>query len=512
MERLNIPKSIIALALCLPVAVILGYFLADPMQLDTVFVVGLVFLVLMTPLMMKWYYPILVFSWNAAIIPMFLPGHPPFWMLMTVIGLSFACLNRAVNSNARFQVVPSITRPLIFLAGVVIVTGITTGGVGLAMLGSSQYGGRKYLDLLIGMAGYFAFASQRIPLKRAHLYVGIFLLAGLTPALGNLVYAAGPKFYFLFDVLSPTSAIEQATGEMANYDIVRIAGLSWGAPAVCFFLLARYGFRGVLDVARPWRILLFAAACVASLFGGYRSGLLLLALTSIAMFMVEGLYRTKYVVMAGLGCLVAVMLLVAQSEHLPLVAQRTLSFIPGLKLDPLARQSADISSEWRIRMWKQVLPEVPQHFFHGKGYAIDARSLYLDTQSFTPVLGDNAAWAMLSGDYHNGPLSILIPFGVYGAIGFLWLVVAGIRLLYRNYQYGAPELKSVNGLLLAAFTARSLFFFVIFGGLSSDMAEFAGWLGLSVALNGGEASRATPAEHPEPIEFDPGYHSLPSHV
>jgi hypothetical protein len=32
---------------------------------------------------------------------------------------------------------------------------------------------------------------------------------------------------------------------------------------------------------------------------------------------------------------------------------------------------------------------------------------------------------MYAGDYHNGPLSILIPFGLFGMIAFLWLLGAG---------------------------------------------------------------------------------------
>ena len=91
------------------------------------------------------------------------------------------------------------------------------------------------------------------------------------------------------------------------------------------------------------------------------------------------------------------------------------------------------------------------------------------------------------GNYHNGPLSILIPFGIYGAIAFVWFLVAGLRVLHRNWKLGDPALRTVNALLLAAFAARVVFFFFIFGSLHSDMVVFAGLLGLSVALNGAGA-------------------------
>lgn len=102
---------------------------------------------------------------------------------------------------------------------------------------------------------------------------------------------------------------------------------------------------------------------------------------------------------------------------------------------------------------------------------------------------------ILVGNYHNGPLSVLMPFGIYGAIAFGWFLIAGLRLLHRNWKFGNPALQKVNALLLAAFAARVFFFLFFFGAMQSDIAIFAGLLGLSVALNGAGASPA-PAEQP----------------
>jgi len=54
-----------------------------------------------------------------------------------------------------------------------------------------------------------------------------------------------------------------------------------------------------------------------------------------------------------------------------------------------------------------------------------------------------------------------------------------------------------NILLLAAFVTKVILFILIAGDFGSDMLYFSGWLGLSVALNGGvchpapEPARAT---------------------
>ena len=92
---------------------------------------------------------------------------------------------------------------------------------------------------------------------------------------------------------------------------------------------------------------------------------------------------------------------------------------------------------------------------------------------------------MLAGDYHSGPLTVLIQFGIWGLIAWIWLLAAGLRALYLNFRLGDGYLKDINRLLLAYFLARIVFFFVIFGSFYSDVPQFCGILGLSMSLNNG---------------------------
>ena len=154
-NAINIPKTHLIMGLSLPLAVLLGYFVAEPMELGSMAVVVFVLVVLSIPLLMKWYYPLLVLGWNAAICPSFLPGQPSFWAIMAFIGLLFAVLSRAVSPNARFVIEPSITKPLLVLTAVVVATGLVTGGFGVRMLGASRYGGKRYFYFLAAVAGYF---------------------------------------------------------------------------------------------------------------------------------------------------------------------------------------------------------------------------------------------------------------------------------------------------------------------------------------------------------------------
>src|SRR5437870_8356627 len=100
------------LGLCLPLAVLLGYMLAEPLDAASLAVVLVIFCVLSVPLLMRWHHPLLVLSWNAAISPYFLPGQPAAWMLMALASCLFAVITRAIDSNRRFLLVPAMTKVL----------------------------------------------------------------------------------------------------------------------------------------------------------------------------------------------------------------------------------------------------------------------------------------------------------------------------------------------------------------------------------------------------------------
>jgi hypothetical protein len=91
----------------------------------------------------------------------------------------------------------------------------------------------------------------------------------------------------------------------------------------------------------------------------------------------------------------------------------------------------------------------------------------------------------LSGDYHNGPLSVIIPFGIWGVIVFLWVVIAGMRVLYCNFRHGAASLRTVNTYFWVLYLYIFLRFLFVYGSFTDDMMFFASTIGFSIALNGG---------------------------
>src|SRR5262245_53613105 len=166
----TVSRAQIVYSLCLPLAVLVGYFLADPMQSGSMAVILLVVGGLVFPLVMKWYHPLLVFSCNAVFAFYFLPGALPLWTLAALLGLFFVVLIRCVDSRRRLIIGGPVAWSLITLGVVVVLTAMATGGVGMRSLGSNTFGGKKYLFVLAGISIYFVLANQQIPPSRAKLY------------------------------------------------------------------------------------------------------------------------------------------------------------------------------------------------------------------------------------------------------------------------------------------------------------------------------------------------------
>lgn len=479
-STLKIPKAQFILALILPLAVILGYLLVDPLEPSSVLVVGLVLGSLVLPLAMRWYHPLLIFVWNATIAPAFLPGTPHLWLLVTLAGFVIAIMNRSVNANYRFLSAPGITYSLLFFTAVIVVTAYLNGGIGTFALGSSKYGGRRYFYTVFAILGYFVLTSQRVPAQRAMLFTCLFFLSALTALVPEALGFMGSTSNLLYAFFPPDfTTIQAVTGEMFESDLSRIFGLTACSTAIFCALMAKYGIRGTFELRKPWRGCLFLLAGVAAFYSGFRSNLIFILLLFAIQFYVEGLHRTRFLAATIAVFAIGGGLILTQADRLPLVVQRTISFLP-IQVSPIARLSADSSLEWRLQMWNEVLPDVPKHLLLGKGYSIDPTELYFSASSGNSEFH----WAVVTGDYHSGPLSLVMPFGIWGVIAFAWFCAASIRCLYQNLRFGRPELHSINTFLFACFLAKLVFFLAFFGGFWSDFSFFTGLIGLSLSLNG----------------------------
>jgi hypothetical protein len=493
-------RSLIVYAVCAILAIIIGVLMTNPLTYSALGFVGFLCAILFLPIFLKWHHPLMIICWGAPVSVFFIKGSPQLNLVMIAISLAVSITERTLNPNRHFIKVPQVTWPLACLIGVVLITAKLTGGIGLKAFGSDVYGGKKYVFLIVAILGYFALTALPIPPRRARLYVTLYFLIGVLGVIEDL-YPVTPHFlYPIFWFIHPQVSFE---GLDFKLGVTRLGGTAWGATALVNAMIAYFGLRGIFLGNKLWRPIVFFLALVLIFLGGYRSALMITAATITLQFFLEGLHRTGLVIVAVILSLAGIGAALPLASHLPYTFQRTLAFLPKdwINLSTDARAAAQASSEWREDMWSALLPQVPKHLLLGKGYAISMEDFAFisESEAFQNVNAAEDPLA-LSSDYHNGPLSVILPFGIWGALVFSWFLAASVWVVYRNYQYSPPELKTINTFLFTVYVVSVVDFIFLFGGLADGMAGFSGILGLSVSINKGVRS-VPPKPAPVNIAF-----------
>lgn len=489
-------RSLLIYVMCLPLAIVVGYALATPLGYGNLGVYVMVAAILSLPLVLRWHHDLLLLTWNSTLLVFLVPGRPSMWLILAIVSLALSLTRRAVNRSSRLLTVPSLAWPLCFLVVVVLITANLTGGLGFRAFGSEEMiGGKRYVLLLAAVLGYFAISVTAIPTERARTAASLYFAGGLTAAVGSLIFFIDPALRYIY-LFFPTDSGYSEYGEPL---MTRYYGISVAAQFGVMLLLVRYGLRGIFLEGKWWRSALLVAAVLMGLFGGYRTVLITFGLLLALQFVLEGLTRTKLIVLVGFAVVMGGVLVASLAPYLPLQVQRCLTFLPPelVQLDTRARLDAEHSTRWRIEMWQAVAPEIPRHLLLGRGYGIDRTELELAGGKSRSGLAQQFAASAVAGDFHSGPLSILLPLGIWGLLAFAWLCWVGVRALYRNYIYSPPELKLINTLLLSSFLTQLAVFLFIFGSFQTQLPAFTGLLGLSVAINRGVRSSVPLPEEPE---------------
>ena len=292
------------------------------------------------------------------------------WVPVAGVAFTIAMGHYALNRERKFLEARSVGWSLIFIAIIVAATAKFRGGLGFHAFGDDAVGGKRYLFIWMAVIGYFALTSQAIPKEKRKFYTTLFVLGSVTVAFSDLVSYMGPLFRFL-SIFFPNANAIVSTDPFAEASLERFGGVAIAGAGLAYALVARYGIAGVLNLRKFWRPVLFSLAVVSTFFGGFRATIILTGMTLVLVFCFEGLLVSRLMPMVALGMLLIGGLVVSFSDHLPLPCQRCLAFLP-LKIEPVARLSAEGSSDWRITIWKSLLPEVPKYLLLGKGLTFDA--------------------------------------------------------------------------------------------------------------------------------------------
>ena len=308
--------------------------------------------------------------------------------------------------------------------------------VGVLAIESERVGGKPYASACIACLAYWVLGRVTVEAATAKKLVLWMLTA---PAI-ELVLGA---ITYYFPITAPTLGRIYTGGiSMENYDTEsggareedgggRRQFMSCGGAPLA---LALCSYFRPLTLINPEYILRFAAfgfSIYATISSGFRSSVMLVvAILLLSSFLRKGaidLFR-----MAWFGGPLIFLLLLAQGHvlELPLVAQRSLSFLPA-KWDPNALEDARGSTEWRVQMWKTVLTsdKYIRNKILGDGFGFSRRDLEMAARKNSEQFSAEAQ--MINGDFHSGPVSAIRNVGYVGLVLYEVLLVC---LAFRAWK------------------------------------------------------------------------------
>src|SRR5688572_11506306 len=257
------PRGVLIFALCLPLAILMGFMLSDPMMSSNQMFISAALMALLIPLLLTIHHRALIWVGGAVIIAFFVKGQPQMWMVCAGVSFLISVVSRPLAKSRPKPVWERwVLTTLILVLTSVMITAALTGGIGMRVFGSSTFGGRKYIALIASFIGFLALTMVVLPRRFAQRDVGIFTLGPITTGFSNLAYMLGPAFYFLFALFPVSLAVNQAQADFspALVGIKRYTGFGSASTAICMYCLMRWGFRGVCDISKPWRLLLVMTA------------------------------------------------------------------------------------------------------------------------------------------------------------------------------------------------------------------------------------------------------------
>ena len=458
----------------------------------------------------------------------FLPLNFSIQELTILVVLVYIIFRMIFGLNVSWKPGPALLwLPLAGVVAVVMYHWISSGDIGIKLLGGTGWGGRKYFKVFIATLSIPLLASfpglriqdlQKVPLL---YFLGAFVDI-LPDLLTTLIPGSAP---YIFRVYSGVNVAEYGATLAGNFGgekgITRFGTLAKLGSALGLASLCYFPTRTWLQPNRLWVLPTLFMGGLLSAISGYRTNVFRYGVSLMA-----GLFTMmRFKALLLLPLLVAAALAIALTQgkvfDYPVQIQRSLNFLPG-DWDAQATSETKDSSEWRGKMgdlfYKEYFQKAP---WIGQGYHYDPNLAKTETDIYLSIARRQAEagdeYADVRGfiemrQPHEGPIHILL---VTGSVGTFFFVVYCFALFV--YSFGSVmrtpsrDVTPIQIWAVAALAPQILGFFIVFGDLSSFLIQVCP---VSILLYRFErlkaAARTTPPvplQPPEPnYEYEPSLH------
>jgi hypothetical protein len=363
--------------------------------------------------------------------------------------------------------------------------------VGFWAMQSSMVGGRPYFEIVLAFGAFMILSRVQITDFIARVFPLFFVIpawcVAILDVIGRLVPQAAYPLAMIYSGIGSkgvTSAFEQE----AQLGETRMVGMQNAGLASVLALCSKYNPITMLSPLYPLRIILLMVAFGAIFLSGYRSVLLFAMVAFVLSALLRG--RLKDLWVAGAAMLLAVLVLVALQGsvlQLPRTMQRALSWLPG-DWDQQALGDAQASSQWRFEMWEWAWNDdrILRDRAWGQGFGLSIDDMNLIASSLLSGQGGGSLLGgsdrenfMITGSFHNGPLSAIKYIGIVGLCLYYPLMCYMAWLAWRV----CIQARGTKAFSLALFMGIPIIyepfnFVFIFGGLDSNYPQLLFWAGL----------------------------------
>jgi hypothetical protein len=406
-------------------------------------------------------------TFSAAFIVPFVPGRPFVWEVAALLGWSgvvVLIMLRRFPEDFR----ETLRRNRWIFLGIIVYS-LTLlfimhqRGFGLRVLGSgTAMGGRAYLQQLICAIFPLLFALVRLEEKTLVRLLLIQWLLSTTYFVSDFAYTFGGRSeYLLYFFELPGDAIN-FEGQAYHFGIRRFQSFQNAGLGLMFFLLARYRLRDFFGRPGWWLLPTFLGVFGASLLSGHRTIVFYITGTVLMLALAQRFFTARTLILAPLAATLTLLLVYTQADHLPLAAQRALSFLPGIQVDPAAAADAAKTMEGRKWLRHAGWQLIPQYLWVGRGF-----TRYADIH-LVPLDPDGVTAHVQQGVFYNGFIGLMINTGLPGTVGMGLVILGGtllaLRVLRLVRTLGSDLILCRVASILGGFWVVSVLFFLFLHG------------------------------------------------
>jgi hypothetical protein len=376
---------------------------------------------------------------NSSLLVPFVSGRPFFWEASLMLSISGLPLMFAMRRNA-----PEFGDRLreyrwVFIGlgafFLVLVSLIKFRGFGLNVLGQGQVGGRAYVTQFLGLLFpilYLAVPTTPQMLVRvyaAHCLMSMsFLVSDFTLAAGG----TGPLWMLLsfFGLSTDSLAFEVQSLEGG---VRRFQSVAFVSRDLIYLMLVISPATRALSLSSVIRVLAILGLLGGSALGGHRMSMIIIPSVILLSSLAQRTLSMAKVVVSTLLLGVALLMTYQMARQMPHSAQRMLSVLPGIEIDPLASVDAENSTSGRASMRRIAFDIAPNFLWVGRGLGFVPDINHLYTHNEIDQYG-MLEQSLDQGIFYAGIPSLLVNLGLPGLAGVFLFLGAVSLVALRNLR------------------------------------------------------------------------------